>query len=133
MLEVPASVENPATLGFWILAAAVLFVNFVFFGSLVFWTVKVRRPIMLACCFFLSHTAVGTLALPVILSARGEMSWYLSLSLVLIDWPIAPYFDSIFEGPVFRRVTLYMLFGGGVYATVGFLVGLIASLVRQAS
>lgn len=131
MLELPDSITNPSTIGFWLLAGAVIALNFGFFASLVFWTKRVRNPFLLGICFFASHAAVGAVALPFIFSAPGELGWILSFSLVLIDFAIAPAMDGVFEGTLFRRVMLYLFLGGAPYAVAGVLVGTIAWLLRK--
>lgn len=131
MLEPPG---NAVTLAYSDMAfsAAALTVNVMFFVSLIFWTLRARTPFLTGCGFFLSHTLVGLVCLPFILSVRGEQRWLYSMSLWLIDLPILPliaYYGEKRE--VLKLAAGYIVIGGGVYAILGFVVGLIRDFLRR--
>jgi hypothetical protein len=85
---------------------------------------------------------VGAVALPFILAAHNEERVYLSIALWLIDAPLVVLADSnafsALESTFNLRsdatlAALYVALGGAVYAVLGFVLGLLASLVRRAT
>jgi predicted permease len=132
MLHLPDSVENTHSVAFAVYATYVLLLNVGFFVSLIVWTLRTRNALVNAFGFLLSHTIVGAIALPIVLSEYGDKRFYYSMALWLIDFPILIAFGYIFElRSRLHSSCLYLLLGGGVYWIIGFLIGIIASFVRR--
>lgn len=142
MFRLPDSVYNGHEPAFWIVATCAVVLNLAFFASLAMFTRRTRGPLRNAGVFFCVHAVVGAVALPFILAAQNEERVYLSIALWLIDAPLVVLVDSsafsALESTFNLRsdatvAALYVALGGAVYAILGFVLGLLASMVRRAA